>query len=92
MPYYVYIMANQANTVVYTGVTSNIARRVYEHKNHLLKGFTDRYNVDKLVYAEVFGETEYAIAAEKKIKGMSRAKKNAIIEAGNPRWEELEIL
>ena len=91
MSYYVYIMANNSNTVVYTGVTNDIARRVYEHKNHLAKGFTDRYNVEKLVYAEPFNAAGDAISAEKRIKGWSRAKKNALIESGNPNWEDLEI-
>lgn len=91
MPYYVYIMATQNNKVIYTGVTNNIARRVFEHKNHVLKGFTARYNVNKLVYVEQFNDIEYAISAEKKIKGMVRAKKNALIESVNPNWKEIVL-
>ncbi len=91
MPYYVYIMSNSHNSVVYVGVTGDLARRVYEHKNHLLKGFSDRYNTEKLVFAEAFANIEDAIASEKKIKGWARAKKNALIEKANPNWEELEI-
>ncbi len=91
MPYYVYIVTNAHNTVVYVGVTNDLARRVYEHKHHLLKGFTDRYNCEKLVYAESFSNIEDAITSEKMIKGWKRVKKNALIEAANPNWEELPI-
>ena len=73
--YYVYIAANSRNTVLYTGVTNDINRRMFEHKNKLIKGFTEKYNVDKLVYCEGFNSPEEAIAAEKRIKGK---KKNRI--------------
>jgi putative endonuclease len=85
----VYIMTNTANTVLYTGVTSNLPRRVYEHKNHLVEGFTSRYNVDKLVYYEAAPGAEGAILREKQIKAGSRAKKIALIEKMNPEWKDL---
>ena len=87
--YYVYILTNQNNTVLYTGVTNNLERRVYEHKNKLLKGFTCRYNVDKLVYFETTESIESAIAREKQIKAGSRQKKIALIEKNNPTWQDL---
>lgn len=87
--YYVYILANPANTVLYTGVTSDLVRRVYEHKNKVTGGFTAKYNVSKLVYFESVGDIESAIAREKQIKGGSRAGKVKLIEAGNPSWEDM---
>ncbi len=63
--YYIYIMSNRKNTVLYTGVTNNLRRRVYEHKEKLVKGFTKKYNITKLVYCEVFDRIEYAIMREK---------------------------
>lgn len=87
--FYVYIMANKGNTVVYTGVTNNLERRVYEHKNGLLEGFTKKYNVHKLVYFEQYSEPKVAISREKQIKGFSRAKKNHLIEKDNPYWIDL---
>jgi len=73
--YYVYIMTNQYNTVLYTGVTNSLVKRVYQHKNKINKGFTQRYNVDKLVYFEVFQDIYAAIHREKQIKAGSRQKK-----------------
>ena len=87
--YYVYILTNQNNTVLYTGVTNNLERRVYEHKNKLLKGFTNRYNVDKLVYFETTESIESAIEREKQIKAGSRRKKLELIERNNPTWKDL---
>ena len=89
--YYVYIMTNQRNTVLYTGVTSNLIRRVYEHKNKLISGFTAKYNVNKLIYFENTSDIQSAIEREKQIKGGSRKKKIVLIESMNPRWEELKI-
>ncbi len=86
--YYVYIMTNRNNTL-YVGVTNNLRRRVYEHKNKLVKGFTEKYNIDKLIFYEIFNNPEEAIAAEKKIKGWTRAKKVALIKSKNPKFEEL---
>ncbi len=87
--YYVYIMTNKRNTVLYTGVTSNLIKRVFEHKNKLIEGFTKRYNVDKLVYYEIFGDVNYAIAREKQIKAGSRKKKLALIDNANKEWKDL---
>jgi len=86
--YYVYIMSNKSRTL-YTGVTDNLERRVYEHKNKLIKGFTRRYNLTKLVYYEVTNDVQAAIEREKQIKGWLRKKKIALIEAMNPRWADL---
>lgn len=87
--YYVYIMANRRNTVLYTGVTNDLQRRVAQHREKLLPGFTSRYNVTKLVYYEVFEDVRAAIAREKQIKGGSRKKKVALIEATNTEWRDL---
>ena len=89
MPYYVYMMTNKSNTVLYTGVTNNLERRVGEHKSHEIEGFTKKYNVSKLVFAEEFSDVNDAIAAEKRIKGWTRAKKNALVESINPEWKDL---
>ncbi|MCK4403871.1 MAG: GIY-YIG nuclease family protein [candidate division Zixibacteria bacterium] len=86
--YYVYIMTNKSRTL-YTGVTSNLIRRVYEHKNKLVDGFTKKYNITKLVYYEVTNEATSAIAREKQIKGWLRKKKIALIESVNPQWKDL---
>jgi len=87
--YYVYILANKSNSVVYVGVTNDLVRRCHEHKTKLIKGFTEKYNVDKLVYYEVFDDINLAIAREKQIKGYSRAKKDLLIDKVNPEREEL---
>ncbi|MCX7839585.1 MAG: GIY-YIG nuclease family protein [Anaerolineae bacterium] len=86
--YYVYIMANRTR-MLYTGVTNNLERRVYEHKNRIIPGFTSRYNITRLVYYEVFSDIRDAIAREKQIKGWLRAKKIALIESMNPKWNDL---
>jgi putative endonuclease len=85
----VYIMTNRSNSVLYTGVTSNLVRRVYEHKEHLVKGFTDTYNLEKLVYYEVTEDMTSAIMREKQIKGWLRRKKIALVEGANPQWQDL---
>ena len=87
---YVYIITNKSFTL-YVGVTNNLPRRVYEHKNKLVKGFTEKYNIDKLVWYEIFNNPVDAIAAEKKIKGWTRIKKIALIKSKNPKFEELLI-
>ncbi len=87
--FYVYMMTNKLDTVLYTGVTSNLEKRVYEHKTKLIKGFTEKYNVDKLVYYEIFGEIDDAIEREKKIKKGSRQKKIDLISKMNPSWNDL---
>ena len=86
--YWVYIMTNRSKTL-YTGVTNNIERRVYEHKEKLLPGFTKKYNINQLVYTEVFNDINQAISYEKRIKGWRRSKKIALIEEENPKWEDL---
>lgn len=83
------MMTNQRNTVLYTGITSNIEKRVYEHKMKIIPGFTQKYNVNKLVYYEEFPDPESAIAAEKKIKGWKRTKKDELIQSKNPNWKDL---
>ena len=87
--YYVYILTNKDNRVLYTGVTNDLARRLYEHRNKLVDGFTKRYNVTKLVYFEVTTNVESAITREKQIKGWSRKRKLDLIQTANPEWREL---
>jgi putative endonuclease len=87
--YYVYIVTNWSNKVIYTGVTNNLERRIYEHKNKLFPGFTQKYNVNKLVYFEHTGDIKDAIAREKQIKGWTRQKKLDLIETMNPEWVDL---
>ena len=90
MQYYVYILTNTHNSVLYTGVTNDLVRRVYEHKNHLVKdGFTSRYNVEKLVYYEVTSNVDAALEREKQIKGWNRKRKNKLVESRNPDWHDL---
>jgi putative endonuclease len=89
--YYVYILTNKCNSVFYTGVTNNLERRCYEHKKKLIKGFTSKYNVDKLVYYEVFDMIIDAIAREKQIKGYTRIKKKKLIENFNNNWDDLNV-
>ena len=87
--YCVYIMSNAHNTVLYTGVTNDLARRVYEHKNGIGSAFVKRYNVHKLVYYEMGDNIHSAIAREKQIKGGSRQKKFDLINKKNPAWKDL---
>lgn len=87
--YYIYIMTNKYNKVLYTGVTNNLIRRVYEHKNKLVEGFTSKYNIDKLVYYDCAESIISAIEREKQIKGWTKQKKINIIEAMNPEWKDL---
>ena len=90
MQYYVYILANANKNVIYTGVTNNLTKRVYEHKNHIDKGsFTSRYNVENLVYYEITSDIKSAIEREKQIKGWNRTRKNKLIESKNPNWNDL---
>ncbi|MFN8381043.1 MAG: GIY-YIG nuclease family protein [Anaerolineales bacterium] len=85
----IYIMTNKYNKVLYTGVTSNLLRRVTEHKEKIVEGFTSKYNVTKLVYYEEYFTTEEAMAREKQIKGGSRQKKLDLIKSKNPEWKDL---
>ncbi len=87
--YYIYILANKNNNVIYIGVTNDLVRRVHEHKKKLIEGFTSKYNVDKLVYFEMFDFIDLAIAREKQLKGYSRIKKDELINQFNPEWKEL---
>jgi putative endonuclease len=89
--YYVYIMSSRTRTL-YTGVTNNLERRVHEHKNKLLSGFTSRYNLTWLVYFAETNDVREAIAREKQIKGWTRARKVALIEQMNPEWEDLSAI
>ncbi len=87
--YYVYILTNINNRVLYTGVTNDLKRRVYEHKEKFVNGFTKKYNVSKLVYYEIFEDAENAILREKKIKAGSRQKKIDMVNAMNKEWADL---
>jgi putative endonuclease len=86
---YVYIMTNKNNTVLYTGVTSDLGKRVWQHKEKLVEGFTKRYNIVKLVYYEVCPDVVSAIAREKQIKGGSRQNKVNLVNSRNPEWRDL---
>jgi putative endonuclease len=87
--YYLYIMTNKYNTVLYTGVTNDLQRRVYEHKEKILEGFTKKYNITKLVYYEVFEDAYTAISREKQIKAGSRQKKIDLVNNINQEWGDL---
>ena len=92
--YYVYILTNKYNKVLYVGITNDLIRRTYEHKNNLVEGFTSKYNVHKLVYYDLTGDVMSAITREKQIKGWTRDKKIKLIESMNLEWKDLynEIL
>lgn len=87
--YYVYITTNSSNAVLYTGVTNDLKRRIYEHKEKKIEGFTKKYNVTKLVYYEIGNDVNGAISREKQIKGGSRNKKIQLINDFNPEWKDL---
>ena len=89
MKSYVYILFSKRNGTLYTGVTSDLKKRIYEHKNKMLKGFTEKYNVDKLGYYEIYNDIKQAIEREKQIKAGSRMKKIMLIEKNNPKWKDL---
>ncbi|MBI5409042.1 MAG: GIY-YIG nuclease family protein [Nitrospirae bacterium] len=88
--YYVYIMTNKSKTL-YIGVTSNLSKRIYEHKQKLVPGFTSKYNINKLVYYEATSDIKAAINREKQLKGWLRSKKIALIESVNPEWRDLSL-
>ena len=92
MKSYIYILFNKRNETLYTGVTSDLKKRVYEHKNKLTEGFTSKYDVDKLGYYEEQNDIKNAIEREKQIKDGSRKKKIALIESMNPFWKDLADL
>ena len=87
--YYVYMLTNWNNKVLYIGMTNNLLRRVYQHKHKLCDGFTKKYNVNKLVYYELYENVDDAIRREKQLKGWKRMRKDALVEAFNPEWKEL---
>ena len=90
MTYYVYMMTNKYNNVLYTGFTNNLIRRIYVHKEHMdPKSFTTRYHVDKLVYYESTTDVRSAIEREKQIKSWNRTRKNQLVESMNPQWRDL---
>lgn len=89
--YYVYILTNWNNTVMYIGVTNDLVRRLYEHKNKLNDGFTKKYNLNKLVYFELFFDINEAVKREKEIKKWRREKKNKLVESINPEWRDLGL-
>lgn len=86
---FVYIMTNYEETTLYVGVTNNLARRTFEHKEKLTKGFSQKYSLDKLVYYEMFSDITLAIAREKQLKGGSRQRKLDLINKFNPEWKDL---
>lgn len=88
--YWVYILCSARNGTLYVGITSDLARRVYEHKHSLIEGFTKKYGVKTLVHAEVFDDVHAAIRREKILKGWNRSWKISLIEEHNPHWEELD--
>ena len=87
--YYVYLLTNSDNKVMYVGMTNDLERRMHEHKEKTVKGFTEKYNVTKLVYFEQGSEVNVVIAREKEIKKWRREKKNALVERANPDWRDL---
>ena len=87
--YYTYILTNWNNQVMYIGVTNNLERRILEHKNGIVKGFTSKYNINKLVYYEYTSDINAAIAREKQLKGWKRSKKNELVESTNPEWKDI---
>jgi len=87
--YCVYLLSNKSGTVIYTGITSDLIKRVYQHKTKKYKGFTSKYNCDQLVYFEVFSDVNEAILREKQIKSGSRKKKEELINSTNEKWNDL---
>ncbi len=87
--YYVYILTNWSNKVLYIGITNNLVRRCYEHKHKIIKGFTEKYNVNKLVYFDTTNDINEAIKREKQLKGWTRSKKINLVESINPMWNDL---
>ena len=90
--YYVYILTTQNDKVMYIGVTNNLRRRVYEHQDEKIEGFTKKYHVHKLVYFEEYSDVQYAIEREKQLKKWIRVKKNNLVETKNPNWDDLSEL
>jgi Predicted endonuclease containing a URI domain len=89
MSYYVYILCSRRNGTLYVGITNDLARRLYEHKNKNFRGFTAKYDVNQLVYAEVYEDVNEAICREKRLKKWNRKWKINLIEKANPIWEDI---
>ena len=89
--YYIYITTNESNSVLYTGVTNDLKKRIYQHREKLLTGFTKRYNINKLVYYEIYNDPETAIEREKQLKNWNRKKKIMLITKMNPKFDELTL-
>ena len=87
--FYLYMMTNRSRVVLYTGITNSLVRRVWEHQNGDIEGFTKKYKVNRLVYYENFDDPRHAISREKEIKGWRRDRKNALVETLNPKWTDL---
>jgi putative endonuclease len=90
MNYFVYILASKSRTI-YIGVTNNLERRVLEHRSKIIPGYSRKYNIDRLVYFEIFGDIRQAIIREKQLKGWKRCKKISLLESLNPTWEDLSM-
>ena len=89
--YYVYILTNRKNGTLYIGVTNNLIKRVFEHKNKVFKGFTEKYDINKLIYYECYDNVEYAIQREKRMKKWNRNWKIELIEKNNKEWKDLYL-
>ena len=89
--YFVYILSNWDDSVLYIGITSDLPKRLYEHRNHLADGFTAKYNVNKLVYYETTTDVRVAIEREKQLKKWRREKKNNLVATMNPQWKDLSL-
>jgi len=90
--FYVYLVTNRSRVVLYTGITNSLMRRVWQHQNGEIEGFTETYRVNRLIYYERFNDPRDAISREKEIKGWRRAKKNALVETMNPKWADLSSM
>ncbi len=90
--FYIYILTNQNNTTLYVGVTNNLSRRIYEHQQKAVDGFSKKYNLEKLVYVEQFNDAYLAISREKQLKGWTRKKKEDLIMRQNPTWKDLSSI
>ena len=91
MQYYVYMLTNWDDSVIYIGFTNDLERRLYEHRNHLVDGYTKKYNVHKLVYYEYTNDVYAAMEREKQLKRWTRKKKNALVQKMNPEWKDLSL-
>ena len=87
--YFVYLLTNEWRNVLYIGVTNSLERRIWQHKQKVVSGFTKQYNCTLLVHIETYDRVEQAIAREKQLKGWTRARKNALVESANPKWKDL---